>query len=56
MGSADDFEEEVMYECVCPNCGDQIMLGESVVEDGCIDCPNCGEKLEFDFSELDELE
>ncbi len=50
----DDFGDEPMYECVCPNCGDTIMLGEGMVEEGSIDCPNCGENLEFDFSELDE--
>ena len=48
-----DIDDEPMYQCVCPNCGDEIMLGEGVVAEGAIDCPNCGEKLEFDFSELD---
>ena len=46
----DDFED-CEYECVCPTCGDTIMLDESIVEEGSIDCPNCGEKLEFDFDE-----
>ncbi|MBR1423338.1 MAG: hypothetical protein IJ571_07865 [Ruminococcus sp.] len=50
----DDFGDEPMYECVCPNCGDTIMLGEGMVEEGSIDCPNCGENLEFDFSELED--
>lgn len=50
----DDFGDEEMYECVCPNCGDTIMLGENIIAEGSIDCPNCGESLEFDFSELEE--
>ena len=51
----DDFED-CEYECVCPTCGDTIMLDESIVEEGSIDCPNCGEKLEFDFNEEEDEE
>ncbi|MBQ7187315.1 MAG: hypothetical protein IJR91_06755 [Ruminococcus sp.] len=51
----DDFED-CEYECVCPTCGDTIMLDESIVEEGSIDCPNCGEKLEFDFDEEEDEE
>ena len=47
-------DEDAMYECVCPNCGDTIMLGENIIADGSIDCPNCGESLEFDFSEIED--
>jgi len=48
----EDFDEE-QYECVCPNCGDTIMLNEAILADGSIDCPNCGENLEFDFDDED---
>lgn len=47
-------DDEPMYECICPTCGDSICLGESIVEEGSIDCPNCGEKLEFDFDDIVE--
>ncbi|MGN0601587.1 MAG: CD1247 N-terminal domain-containing protein [Oscillospiraceae bacterium] len=50
----DDFDDEDMYECVCPSCGDTICLGENIIEEGSIECPNCGELLEFDFSELED--
>lgn len=50
----DDFDDDDMYECVCPSCGDTICLGENIIEEGSIECPNCGENLEFDFSEVDE--
>lgn len=50
----DDFEDDELYECVCPTCGDTICLGENIIEEGSIDCPNCGELLEFDFSEIDD--
>ena len=53
---AEDFDEDALYECICPNCGDSIRMGESMVELGSIDCPNCGEKIEFDYSELDDEE
>ena len=49
-----DDDEDAMYECVCPNCGDTIMLDENIIADGSIDCPNCGESLEFDFSEIED--
>ncbi len=49
----DDFED-AMYECVCPSCGDTIMLNEAIIKDGSIDCPNCGENLEFDFDDESE--
>lgn len=47
-------DDDAMYECVCPNCGDTIMLGENIIADGSVDCPNCGESLEFDFSEIED--
>ncbi|MDE6149548.1 MAG: hypothetical protein K2F81_05570 [Ruminococcus sp.] len=46
-------DDEEMYECVCPSCGDTICLGENIIAEGSIDCPNCGEELEFDFSEIE---
>ena len=32
----------------CPGCGEEIVIGESVLEDGSLPCPNCGAELEFD--------
>lgn len=50
----EDFDEdEPMYECTCPTCGDTICLGESLVEEGGIDCPNCGERLEFGLEDIE---
>lgn len=54
MTMMNDDDDDAMYECVCPNCGDTIMLGENIIADGSIDCPNCGESLEFDFSEIED--
>ena len=50
----DDDEDGEVYETTCPNCEEEILFDETILEDGCVQCPNCGEKLEFDLSELDE--
>ena len=50
----DEDEDGEVYETTCPNCEEEILFDETILEDGCVQCPNCGEKLEFDLSELDE--
>ena len=50
-----DPEDDTLYECVCPTCGETIVMDDKMVESGSIECPNCGESLEFDFSD-DETE
>lgn len=52
----EDDEDDPVYECVCPSCGETLVLDESVVVSGSVDCPNCGESLEFDFSDLENEE
>ena len=49
----EDFEGEV-YETTCPNCEEEILFDETILEDGYVKCPNCGEKLEFDLSDLSD--
>lgn len=44
-------DDDEMYECICPSCGDKIMLDKNIIADGSMECPGCGEKLEFDFDE-----
>ena len=39
------------YSVVCPTCGEEIYLDESLLDKGGIQCPACGEELEFDFGE-----
>ena len=48
----DEDEDGEVYETTCPNCEEEILFDETILEDGCVQCPNCGEKLEFDLSEL----
>ncbi len=50
----EDEEDGEVYETTCPNCEEEILFDETILEDGCVQCPNCGEKLEFDLSELSE--
>lgn len=47
----DDFNDEDLYEVVCPKCGDTVYVDDEILDDGSIECPNCGELLEFDFDE-----
>lgn len=49
----EDFDGEV-YETTCPNCEEEILFDETILEDGYVECPNCGEKLEFDLSDLSD--
>lgn len=46
-----DFDDEAMYECCCPSCGDSITISESIVEKGSMKCPNCNTLIEFNYEE-----
>ena len=54
--SADEDDEEddddELFVTTCPECEDEVVFDESVLEDGEVICPNCGAKLEFDLSDL----
>lgn len=49
-----DLDEEAMYECCCPSCGDSITISESIVEKGSMKCPNCNTHIEFNYEEEEE--
>ena len=59
-GEYDEDEDEEwdgdgeIYETTCPNCEEEILFDETILEDGYVKCPNCGEKLEFDLSDLSD--
>ena len=42
-------DEDVVYDAVCPVCGEEISFDEETLEKGSIQCPKCGELLEFDL-------
>ncbi|WRS27927.1 hypothetical protein U6B65_02015 [Oscillospiraceae bacterium MB08-C2-2] len=51
----EDFDDEELYEVVCPSCQDSVYLDEEMLDQGEINCPNCGQLLEFDL-DMDENE
>ena len=53
----DDEEIEydgIIYDAVCPVCGEEISFGQETLEEGSVNCPGCGELLEFDLSEEED--
>ena len=42
----DDF-----FEVDCPNCGETLVIDESVLEEGVIQCPSCKQKFALDLSD-----
>jgi DNA-directed RNA polymerase subunit RPC12/RpoP len=50
----DDEEEddEEYFVTTCPECEEEVIFDESVLEDGEVVCPNCGTRLEFVLSDL----
>ena len=48
----DDDDDEELYSVVCPSCGDEIYINETMIDEGSINCPNCNELLEFDYDDL----
>ena len=47
-------EDELLYEIICPKCGDSIRVDEGTLDMGSMNCPNCDELLEFDLEGMDE--
>ena len=56
----DDFDpfddDEAYYEVTCPACGETTIVDEDALIEGELDCPYCGAEIEFDFSELEEVD
>lgn len=57
-GEEDDEEDDeelqydgVLYDVICPKCGEEITFDEDTLASGSTHCPQCGETLEFDLSE-----
>ena len=48
----DDEDDDEYFVTTCPECEEEVIFDESVLEDGEVICPNCGAKLEFDLSDL----
>ena len=48
----DDEDDDEYFVTTCPECEEEVIFDETVLEDGEVICPNCGAKLEFDLSDL----
>ena len=48
----DDEDDDELFVTTCPECEEEVVFDETVLEDGEVGCPNCGAKLEFDLSDL----
>ena len=55
-GEADDEDEvdEDLFEVACPNCGEDLVIDDGVLEAGAVDCPACGQKFALSFDEDEE--
>ena len=45
-GGDDDF-----FETECPNCGETLVIDESILDAGVIQCPSCQQKFALDLSD-----
>lgn len=36
------------YQTECPECGEQVLLDDEILEDGVFECPHCGAEINFD--------
>ena len=48
----EDDDDDEYFVTTCPECEEEVIFDESVLEDGEVICPNCSAKLEFDLSDL----
>lgn len=46
-----DEDDDDFFEVDCPNCGETLVIDESVLEEGVIQCPSCKQKFALDLSD-----
>ena len=51
-----ELEDEDFFEIACPNCGEDLVIDDAVLEAGVVDCPACGQKFALSFEEGEEPE
>ena len=44
-------DDDDFFEVECPNCGETLMIDESVLGEGVIQCPGCKQKFALDLSD-----
>lgn len=44
-------DDDDFFETECPNCGETLVIDESVLDEGVIQCPSCKQKFALDLSD-----
>ncbi|OUN07043.1 hypothetical protein B5G43_06980 [Flavonifractor sp. An92] len=44
-------EDDDFFEVECPNCGEDLVIDDDVLESGVVQCPNCKEKFALELSD-----
>ncbi|MDL2252509.1 TFIIB-type zinc ribbon-containing protein [Ruminococcaceae bacterium OttesenSCG-928-I18] len=52
-GDMDTLFSDDVYEIVCPNCQESVVLDEEMLIGGDVICPGCGEKIEIEIDTCD---
>ncbi len=52
-GEMDGLYSDDVYEIVCPNCQETVVLDEEMLIGGDVVCPGCGEKIEIEIDACD---
>ncbi len=48
--------EDGFFSMECPSCENELLIDETVLQEGKIVCPNCSEAFQIDFVDEDEAE
>ena len=49
----DDFDDD-FFEVECPNCGEELVVDEDVLDAGTIQCPSCKQVFALDLSDEED--
>ena len=47
----DEDEDDDFFEIECPNCKEDLVIDDAVLESGVVQCPNCKEKFALELSD-----
>ena len=47
-------EDDDFFEVECPNCGEELVIDEDVLEAGTVECPSCKSKFAIDVGDCEE--
>ncbi|WP_294550841.1 CD1247 N-terminal domain-containing protein [uncultured Pseudoflavonifractor sp.] len=47
-------EDDDFFEVECPNCGQELVIDEDVLEAGTVECPNCKGKFVIDMGDCED--